>query len=365
MLEEEKIGSRQLAVLVVMFTVGTSMLLVPGELAAEAKQDAWIASILGVGLGLLSVLLFWKLGDRFPDRTAAEYSELLLGKWLGKAMSVLFFSFCFMLSAVLLRDVGEFVSTQVLTETPIEFVHLLFLLIVVLGVRLGLAPIGRAAEIFFPWMVLLFLVVVGFLWPYAKIENLKPLMEDGFKPVLLGGVQMFTLQEYVIFLMILPFVDNIHKRGSAMLKGALVGGALVVIVTLDCILVLGPNVTTLYVYPAYVLAQKIDIGEFLSRIQIVVAGMWFLTIYFKTAVSFYASVVSLGQTLRLREHRTLVLPLAAVMLAIANIAYPNMTYYVDFYRNVWIPYGLVFMVVPPVILLTVSYVTGKKSPSCS
>jgi spore germination protein KB len=363
MQEEERIGIRQLIVLVIMFTIGTSVLLTPGGLAAVAKQDAWIAAILGVGIGLLSVFMFNMLANRFPNRTAAEYSELLLGKWLGKTVSLLFFFFIFLLTALLLRDVGQFVTTQVLTETPLEFVHLLFLFILVMGVRLGLAPIARAAEIFFPWMLILFLILVVFLWPYTKSENLKPFLEEGIKPILRSGVQLFTLQEYVVFLMILPFVNKAGKRGKAMLLGALLGGAMIVIVTLACILVLGPNVTSLYIYPTYVLAEKINVIEFLNRIQIVVAGLWFITIYFKTAICYYASIVSLAQTLRLKEYRVLILPMAVVMLPISNIAYPNTAYYLEFLQKVWTSFSLVFMVVLPLFLLAVSYLTRKKTTS--
>lgn len=68
----------------------------PPAFAAHAKQDAWISAILGVGIGLLLVILYNALGSSFPNMTLAEYSEKVLGKWIGKTVSLLFFSYFFL-----------------------------------------------------------------------------------------------------------------------------------------------------------------------------------------------------------------------------------------------------------------------------
>ncbi len=93
MLENGKISARQFTVLVILYTIGTSILIAPSMLAGVAKQDGWIASMLGIGAGLLSVFLYSALGNRYSDKTLAEYSEQILGKWLGKAVALLFLSF--------------------------------------------------------------------------------------------------------------------------------------------------------------------------------------------------------------------------------------------------------------------------------
>ncbi|WP_051005515.1 GerAB/ArcD/ProY family transporter [Paenisporosarcina sp. TG-14] len=93
MIEKVKISQYQFAILVMMFTVGSSILIIPAGLAKEAKEDAWIAALLGIGVGVVLVFLYSALGNRFPDMNLAEYSEVILGKWLGKLVSILYFSF--------------------------------------------------------------------------------------------------------------------------------------------------------------------------------------------------------------------------------------------------------------------------------
>ncbi len=88
--EQSSISIRQFTLLVIFFTIGTSILFVPTVLSAEAKQDAWIAAILGTGVGVAIVCLYAKLAMLFPNMTFVQYSETILGKWLGKFVSLTF-----------------------------------------------------------------------------------------------------------------------------------------------------------------------------------------------------------------------------------------------------------------------------------
>ncbi|MDQ0493801.1 MULTISPECIES: GerAB/ArcD/ProY family transporter [Paenibacillus] len=47
-----KISARQLLILTILFTIGSTILIIPSGMALVAKQDAWIATLVGVGSGL-------------------------------------------------------------------------------------------------------------------------------------------------------------------------------------------------------------------------------------------------------------------------------------------------------------------------
>ena len=53
----QTISPRQFMFLVILFSVGSSILIVPTPLAANAKQDAWISISISVAIGLLLVVL--------------------------------------------------------------------------------------------------------------------------------------------------------------------------------------------------------------------------------------------------------------------------------------------------------------------
>lgn len=126
MVNNLKINARQFAIFVILYSIGTTLLLVPGSLAQEVKQDAWIAALVGTGVGLLLVVLYNAVGRMFPTMTIIEMNEVLLGSWIGKAVSLTFVFFSLLSTTELLLYVGTFMTTQVMPDTPIEAIHVIF-----------------------------------------------------------------------------------------------------------------------------------------------------------------------------------------------------------------------------------------------
>lgn len=362
MLENGKISLRQFMVLVILYTVGTSILLAPSLLATEAKQDAWIAGILGVGVGLLLVWLYSKLGNLFPNRTLVEYSEEILGKWVGKVISFLFFTFSFTLAALVLRNIGDFLTAHIMPKTPIPSIHIIFLFIVIMGTRLGLEVLARSAEILFPWFIILFLLLVLFISPEMKFENIQPMLEQGIKPVLRSAIPFigFPFLELVIFLLIFPYVNRTQEAGNVFLVGTLIGGIILILLTVLSILILGVDVTARHHYPSYVLAKKINIAHFLQRVEAIVAGMWFVSIFFKLTICFYASNLALAQTLKLKDYRPLTLPLGMILIIFSLVVSPNIVYNMTVTPKAWTPHVLIVGFFLPLLLLVVTAFRKKR-----
>ncbi|MCZ8514016.1 endospore germination permease [Paenibacillus filicis] len=361
--ETTKISVRQFTVLVMFYTIGSTILIIPAGLAADAKQDAWIAAIAGVGLGLLLVLLYNRIGNLFPDMTLVQYHERLLGKWAGKALSLLYIFFSFIGAATLLFYMGNFITTQVMPDTPIQFVNMLFALIVVMGLRLGIETLARAAEIFFPWFILLFLVMVILIVPQIHVQNIQPVFETGIKPLFkaalsLAGTASLT---YIVFFMIFPSrVSKPEKAAKAFIIATLLGGIVIIVITLLTILVLGSDATSRHAFPSYVLARKISLGNFVERIESIMAGMWFFSIYFKTTLYFYACVVGLAHMLKLKDYRPLTLPMGMILVVYSLVVYPNAVYMAQWDSTVFIPYVLSFGLLIPLFLWGTALFRRKK-----
>ncbi|SDD39270.1 spore germination protein KB [Paenibacillus sp. UNCCL117] len=353
MVEQGKISIRQFKILVMLFSLGSAILIVPSSLTSASRQDAWISAILGGGMGLLLLLMYNHLAKRHPEKSLVEYSEAILGKWLGKAVGLLFVSFFFLLSSLVLRNIGDFITTIVMPETPIQAIHIMFTLIVIAGVRLGLEVIARASEVFTPWVLFLIFVLVAVIAPEMKLDRIEPVLEAGFKPLIRGGLSILGIPylELVVFLMVLPYVNKKEKAGKAFIAGAMFGGAILVALTALCVLVLGWDFTSRHAFPSYTLAKKIHIGEFLQRIEVLMAVIWFLTIFFKLVICFYASALGLAQILKIQSARILLLPLGMSMTVLSLVAYPNIVYFRAFASEVWFSYALTFGLLLPLLLI--------------
>lgn len=352
--ENVRISPFELSVLTVLFTIGTTILVIPSGMAAEAKQDAWFASLISVILCAGMAYFFIVCGKAMGRKNYIQYLEDVYGKVLGKMIGLLYVFFSFIGATALLSYAGFFTTTQMLTDTPIEIMHIMLAILVVLVVRAGLEVLARTAELLIVWTFLLLVALVVFLLPELDFERLTPLYEasaaNHAKAILnFVAIAGFPL---VVFLMIFPKHINrpdLAKRNF--ITGSIVGTGVVAIVIILCLLVLGASTTARQLYPSYVLAKSVNVFEIVERIEAVMAGIWLISIFFKTALYFYVCVIGLAQILQVRTYRFLVVPMGALSVVFSTVIYPNIEYMLHWDDTYWIPYATIMCVIIPLFTL--------------
>ncbi|MFD1736485.1 endospore germination permease [Bacillus salitolerans] len=350
--QKENISPRQFAILVALFTIGSAILFLPATLTGIAEQDGWISALLATTIGIGFVLFFAKVGTTLKNMTFIEACQYALGKKIGGILAAFYLTFPFLLCTFLLWDIGDFMVTQIIVETPIQAVFILFILTIVYTVRSGIESVARTAEIFVPWVYGLFFIIIIFVIPSIQITNLLPILENGIRPVLLGSYHMmsFPILELSLFLMVTKNIYDPSKIKSAFLNGFFRGTFVLFIVTMACIYVLGPDFTARNAFPVYILGKKVAIGEFLQRIEIVIAIMWFLSILFKLAIAFYSLVLGTSQILGLKDYRPLTLPYAVLLVISTIIMIPNSIFLTEFDQKAQGPYIFFICVIIPLIV---------------
>ncbi|GAA3400574.1 endospore germination permease [Paenibacillus hodogayensis] len=335
-MEQGRISSRQLAVLIIYFIIGDMLLILPSLTISAAKQDGWLAGWVGFLIGWPIAWLLFRFSRLIPGLTLIQYNRRLLGKWVGGIVTLFYLYYYLVTTGVLVREVGDFFSTQIFPEMPINAIHFMLIITLVWGIKCGLESIARSGETFFPLYIFLFLALFLLLIPQAELVRLRPVMGEGVRAILHGSLYSttFTFCELNTVLMILPYVVNNNKTERDFLLGTFIGGMAICSIILLTILVIGPNLASSHLYAAYAAAQKINIGSFLQRVEAILAINWILSTFFKTIVDFYAFLLGTAQFLNLRDHRQLAVPggmlvFGAAFAVSANVVYFN--YIVEYY----------------------------------
>lgn len=355
MTDDFKISNKQFMLIVALFSIGTAILITPGRLANEAKQDAWIPTLLGLLISLIIVWLYNMLSNEFSNMTIIQYMEKVLGKWLGKTVSLMFSLFSIIPSIILIFIVGEFITTQILPETPIEAIFVIYGSVVVFGVYLGIETLAKSAEIFFPLVILLFVLLISMLLPEIKFENIKPVFEFSIRPIIRATIYYNSIFTFPLIVFLTVFPVNLKEKNKAKKSfylGVLISGIVLFILTIICILVLGHDTTSRSVFPAYVLAKKINIGNFIERIEVILAIIWFITIFIKTCFYFYAGIIGIAQTLNLKDYRSITLPFGMIVITSAIIIFPNSVYAHDWIGTTWVSISIILGLFLPILLLS-------------
>ncbi|MGC4378338.1 endospore germination permease [Fictibacillus sp. Mic-4] len=352
-----KIGARQFTILVILVTIGDSLLVLPAIPAFEAKQDAWIAAIVGLIIGLVVIYLICTVGKLYPQLTLIQYSEKILGKWPGKMVGFLFLCYLFVSISTHTREIDDFFTTEILPNTPMMAISFLFIGIVVMAAILGLEVIARSAELFFPIFLTLFFVLIVCLTPQIELQNLQPIFEGGMKPILRGSfaTTAFPFIEDVVFLMIFPNIIQAEKIKKRFIIGAMLGGIVLILFITVSILVLGPYDVANSIYPGYALSKKINIGNFIQRIEIILAVMWLLTTYIKVAFYFYIMNLGLVQIMEIKNEKNLpfALPLGLIVIVFSLLVSPHIAYIIHVISAYWPFLDGVYSVLLPLLLLFV------------
>ncbi|MFD0696963.1 endospore germination permease [Paenibacillus sp. GCM10027628] len=361
---KDQFTPRQFMVMVILYAIGTAILVVPSTVASEAKQDAWMPELLGIGMGAALVMLYMLVAKQNPSSSLFEINELVFGKWLGKLIT-LSVAFCTLIfSSQVVFYVGEFMIVQIMPTTPIQAINILLVCVVLMGAKLGMVVLARTAEIFFPWIVLLFILFIVVIIPSVEPNQILPIGEISVMPVIGASLKVTTysyISMFITFGVITHQVTSLQKAQKAYLIGVVVSGLILLSIVVASILVLGADNAATQVYPSYALAQRINVGNFLQRIEVIVAFLWLVSIYFKLSIFFYATIKGLAAVLQLRDYKILCVPIGIIITVLSLVVYPNKAYQQKWDDVTWIPLSLLLGLLYPFLILGVGWMRKMRA----
>ncbi|RAV12997.1 spore gernimation protein [Paenibacillus contaminans] len=361
MLEKGRLSTKQLSVLVIFSVIGESLLVIPSSVAEEAKQDAWISGLIGMTAGLLIAWMIFRIGQTYGPKTLIEHNRALLGRWAGGTVSVLYLLYFLINISALIREIGDFITTQFLPETPLRAVHLIIVILIIWAVKSGLETLARAGEVFFPLFAVLLISMFVFLLPQFHSDRLQPMLGQGIPSILRGSLFIFAFPfcELIVLLMIFPYVAHNPKLQKDYMLAVLFGGLTICLLILISILVLGPNLSAYHSYASYAIAQKISIGHFVERLEALLAVNWIVSTYYKISLFYYGLILGSAQLFNLRDYRQLTVPTGMIVFGLAFIISPNIVYF-NAKVSYWVIIDILFALLIPALLFFIGLTRRKK-----
>ncbi|NOU64786.1 GerAB/ArcD/ProY family transporter [Paenibacillus sp. LMG 31461] len=352
------ISVRQFTILIILGVIGDSILIMPTILAASSKQDAWLSMLFAILLGFVAAGIFAGIANKLRRRRLFNLLRLNLGVWIGSVIIVLFLFEFYMCSLTLLSEMSQFMTTQLMPETPINAIIAVFILVIIIAYRYGVEAFARMGELLFPVFMLLFLVLFVLLLPQVEFSNLKPIAAEGMGVIGRGAMLAFVtaFTEMIVLLMLVSNVIGSTSLTKPIFIGYAIGGAILFIIVILCVLVLGPNLMETKYYPTFVLAQKITIGHFLERLEAVMAFLWFISVFYKTLLLFFSLTSGLAELFQLKESHMLTIPVGMLLLVGTVVGTPNITEYNAILESYYVYFDITFCVVIPTLVLILFYI---------
>jgi spore germination protein KB len=365
-MEKAKISGYQLFVLVMLFEMGSAILFGPG---AAAKQDAWIAVLLGLISGLLLFLVYHRLFMFYPDITFTIYVQKITGNWIGRFIGFLYIVYFIYQASRILRDFGELLVTTIYTNTPLLIINCLMVLTIIYAIHKGFEVIARVGELFFG--IIYFMAIIGggliVFSGLIHLNNLQPMLENGWKPVLttVGSQTIyFPFGEMVVFTMLLPYLNDQKKARKICMSGMILSGINIIITVVVNIAALGVDLMLRTPFPLLSTISKIQIADFIERLDALF--MLYLVIggFFKITLYFYAAVLGTADLFQFKSHQKLSFPIGLIIIFASVTVASNYSEHLKEGEKI-IPFylHLPFQIIIPFMLLLIAYLRNMRRAS--
>lgn len=350
-LEKGKISSLQLTLLVFGYLMGSSTLLTPG---AAAKNNAWLALIVGFLEASVFAWTFLYLMNRYPERTLVEINDQVLGPYLGKIISLFYLWYFSHIGAMVLRNYGDFFNNT-MVETPLIVFLFFILLICAVAAAHGLEVICRSNIILIILFAINFMVVTVFITPKMDLSNLLPFMDLPVNQFLWAShsAASFPFGEIIAFSMIIPYTNQRTNNMKCVFAGLALGLVFYLVSALRTITVLG-SIRELAVYPVYSLSRLVDVAEIINRVEILIALNLLMVGFLYITVVYYGTVLGLAQILKLRSYKPLIFPIGLLILNLSILQFDSTIENLVFTDDIYPYYSLPFEFLLPFFTLLIA-----------
>lgn len=359
-MKTEKIANRQFSFILFTMRATIPLATLPILTASNARQDAWVSTLLVFIGTVIIIFLIAGLGARFPEKDVVEMSWFLLGKVPGTLISlVILWSFLHMAS-LQVRIYAEMIIVGFLPETPIIVLTAAMILVSMVAAFSGVEVIGRMTDLIFFLFLGMVVLSLGTLFFEADFMNLQPLLSRGFESVLMGTLVPLGMNSLLLVAsMLIPHLNNPQRAVSSALWA--VGGAILVILstTILVIATVGPEEGARVVFPFLKAIRGIRVSEFLERVEILAVFSWGLGLFVGLSTFVYCGAKGVARVVGIKDYRHILLPMGIIWIVLSIHDFDNVFEMRSLLApEVMGPYGL-FLTIFPYLFLWGGYFIKK------
>jgi len=329
--------------------------------ASNAKQNSWLAFIIGMFIGLLLVTIYLLISKLHPGKNFIEILMDSFGKYLGTVFSVLYIWFFIHIASLTLRTFTEYMININYFETPRYFIMGALLLSIIYALRKGFEVVARVTEIFIPILIFSVIFLFTALFNQFNYDFFLPILKDGIKPVLNTGFIVGTTPfgELIVLLMIFPYLNKKKNMVKVTYLSIIIGSILLLSIVVRDLLLLGSNLISFLVFPPNIstaLLPTVALEPFIS-INLLIAGTGSLCVYI------HAATVGIGQLFNIDDNKTFIFPVAIIVIGISIWQFDSVSEMFETLNEVFSYYAIVFQAFIPLIVLIISYMKRQKNKS--
>lgn len=358
-----KVSGVQAFWMIAIMDIGMTLLMTLTPALQAAKQDAWISILVAGCIALLIAVVTTKLVLLHPEQTFIQFSQTIMGKWLGKLVIVIYLVQWYTIIPIILRQFSDLIRILLLPKTPALYIILAMVLVVIyVTYSGGLDGIGRCSEILGPVILLMVTLALTSSLNNIQWNRLLPFYADsGMAAILKGSLPPASyLGHAVEFVMISPFLFSSRKGSPYAIWGAAIPSIFVLLSMFMVILTMGVNLSSKMWYPFFEMTKKISMFGFIENLDALAVVIWVASVFIKLSIYFFVTSYGTAQFLQVQNWKNMIWLIAPIVTAFSFFPQNVSEATASYLNNYWVPFVLpVNMIGLPLLLLIVGKIRLK------
>jgi spore germination protein len=300
--KEKLLGESEAIALIVGFIIGTSILSLPNDVVQDAKQDGWIAVLVGSLYPLYIALLAIYYAKKHPNQDILALSNMYLGRVIGTICKILLmaeFAIFTIVNIVSMSNIFRAYTTPFLS--PIKIFVPTILLAIYLSDK-GIKVLRKINKISLYFIIILSLALISTLTS-GNYLNLLPIFGTGVKNILSSSVEStlaFGGMEAIFLLY--PLLREKDKVKKVALKAVFIITVIYIWVTFICIYNLGYKVTSIALWPVLLVTETVTI-PLLNSFRFLFLFLWSIVMFKIIANEHYAFTYILSDVFKIKDKK--------------------------------------------------------------
>ncbi|RCW50827.1 spore germination protein [Paenibacillus prosopidis] len=357
---KDRINTIQAAVIVSNFILGSGILTLSRATAEKAgTPDVWISVLIGGLIAIAAGVVMATLNKSYPEQTVYQYNRIIVGRWFGGFIGLLFVCYFCMTAAYQVRTLTEVTGLFLLEGTPPWASVMVFMWVSLYLMVGGINPIARLFELILPVTIIIYLLVTLMGLRILDPNNLRPVLGQGIMPVLAGlKATVFSFTGLEVILILTAFMKHPNKSVKAVVYGIVMPMGIYLITAVMAIGVLSVDGVVTRTWPTLDLVRSFELtGLIFERFESLLLVIWIMQIYSTFTIAIYAASLGLSQLFNVKIQKCMyaLLPIVFIIWAIPkNIN--ELSAFGDFIGNISL---YLFGIVPIVLLLLSKWKKGS------
>jgi spore germination protein (amino acid permease) len=351
-----KINISQMASMIILSTGLLNHVMLIPLLLQTAKRDSWLSVLITTGVFIPWVMLLYYILKKTDSKQLNTWVKEYFGTVISYLFLFIFVLYLFFMSAMTLRETINFNSFY-LPNTPGIVIALSLSLICFYNSYSGIRSIAITAGVLLPIVIVLGFFVMTANIPHKNYTLLKPLLENGFHPVLMGSFYAGSgLIELVTITFMVQYLNSPVKWHS-----------LFILFFTFMILMLGPLIGAItefgleesesYRYPAFEEWRLVSIGRFIEHLDFLSVYQWLSGAFIRISLCSFL-LVDLLNIKKKRIRMWLLASLYIIYIVLAIFPISDMKYFA--FLTVYFPWSLVVVTGITISMVLIIFITPRK-----